>query len=609
MPGLFGVFPTAQNPIKTEDLLETINLGGAAGIESWQLADGFMAVAALGDASPAGPHHYQDERYLACLAGDLVGVDKVPWTRIISALESENPAELGQLRGIFGIAVVDRSARRLYLVSDRRAQLSLCYAEDDKGFVFSTSMATFCRLPVRRPINAQFLYETMFFNFPIGGTTFLDGVTRLGPASVLRVDLATRKVTIRQYAARFKRAGALLGGRQALEHGRAVLSERLPAYFGDGIPVALGLSGGADSRLLLSLCPPSARESVRAYTYGIEGCVDRQEASALADTFGVSHREVDLGDEFLDQLSHLMQEAVYLGAGGASVVRSTLLYVYSKLTEAGSPCRVAMSGTCMNQILRGRFPIPAGVSRNMARVFIEGSCDIDDGLYGRVFGKRFDDFSSHIQSTLRLLEDTHGDFRSGDCHLAYHVYEYGPKYCAAEMGLINEFAVLRVPALDDDVISLAHEIEFSTLVMSSFIAGRVSMQREYRLYAHILAEEGTSSRMRLKGYPLSILRGPGFHYGAYRVLSALSRRAGKAFGHKETPLTNWSSWLTSGLGSSVDDILLSDQSLIIQYLERDFIADQLRARNAYWISKILTAELILRMHEQGWRRLNVILPA
>ena len=128
------------------------------------------------------------------------------------------------------------------------------------------------------------------------------------------------------------------------------------------------------------------------------------------------------------------------------------------------------------------------------------------------------------------------------------------------------------------------------------------MQKEYRLYAHILADEGTSAGMRLKGYPLNVLRGSRVQFAAHRLLGALSRRAGKAIGRMETPLTDWPSWLTSGLNTSVEDIGLSDQSLITQHMERDFIADKLRARNAYWISKILTAELLLQMHERGWRR-------
>jgi asparagine synthetase B (glutamine-hydrolysing) len=281
MPGLLGVFTADSVPVDIERLIETINLGGRSLVQSWQLPDGFMAVAALRETPLKGPRYYQDDRYLACFTGDLIGAEEIPWASIISAFMSEAYSDLAHLKGTFGIAVFDKSTRCIILVSDRKAQVPLCYSIDEKGVVFSTSMATFCRLPAARPFNVEFLYETMFFNFPIGETTFLTGVKRLTPGSVLTVDLASREVTPHRYVSRFRRAETVLVGDRALERARSVLERRVAEHFGSGFGVALGLSGGADSRLIMSLCPSSVRDSVYAYTFGIRGCRDLQEGARV----------------------------------------------------------------------------------------------------------------------------------------------------------------------------------------------------------------------------------------------------------------------------------------------------------------------------------------
>ncbi|WP_122816535.1 asparagine synthetase B family protein [Nocardioides pantholopis] len=76
---------------------------------------------------------------------------------------------------------------------------------------------------------------------------------------------------------------------------RDLLRDYLTAYLADHPDPVLQLTGGQDSRLLLSAIDPARRRGLRVMTLGVPGSPDTAIAAALAERYGMRHEVLDLG--------------------------------------------------------------------------------------------------------------------------------------------------------------------------------------------------------------------------------------------------------------------------------------------------------------------------
>jgi hypothetical protein len=89
--------------------------------------------------------------------------------------------------GVFAFAVVDESADRCVLAVDRLGVRPLFYACDAAGVAFAgTLAATLAGTGMHEP-DYDTLQELMVLGFPLSGRTFIRGVERLGPGTLLDI--------------------------------------------------------------------------------------------------------------------------------------------------------------------------------------------------------------------------------------------------------------------------------------------------------------------------------------------------------------------------------------------------------------------------------------
>ena len=75
--------------------------------------------------------------------------------------------------------------------------------------------------------NIEWLWEYLFFNFPIGQTTFLEKVKRMPPACVLEIDVESGDFLFSEYVTKFRKKEHLLKGGEALEYAYNVFRDRI----------------------------------------------------------------------------------------------------------------------------------------------------------------------------------------------------------------------------------------------------------------------------------------------------------------------------------------------------------------------------------------------
>ncbi|WP_158866149.1 hypothetical protein [Leifsonia sp. AG29] len=125
----------------------------------------------------------------------------------------------------------------------------------------------------------------------LGQRTLFEGVRKLAPGATARLGSGGVTVTSSEEAA---------GEPRPLDHAvaeaAAVLRTTLASLLDEHPEAVLQLTGGLDSRLLLSAIPASRRRGLRAMTLSVPGSGDVEIASGISARYGIEHRVHGLAD-------------------------------------------------------------------------------------------------------------------------------------------------------------------------------------------------------------------------------------------------------------------------------------------------------------------------
>ncbi len=259
-------------------------------------------------------------------------------------------AVLSRLNGMFGLAVWDADRRRLLLARDPAGVKPLYYRVDDDEVVFGSELraitAATGHSPTADPLAVNLFLRYRYVPSPF---TIHTGVWKLAPGTKLVVDDGV--VTVARFhdldptpvepARSPDEAQAKL-----LEHYRAAVRQQLVS----DVPVALLLSGGVDSALLLAL----TREldvTLPTYTVGYGPEYVHDELAEAADTaarFGVPHVEIRL-----DRGAFEADLATVVDALEEPVATPSTVALYQVTQRVAKDAKVALIGQGPDELFGG----------------------------------------------------------------------------------------------------------------------------------------------------------------------------------------------------------------------------------------------------------------
>lgn len=269
----------------------------------------------------------------------------------LAHIYEEDPRFPAGLNGRFQGLVANRSHGTATLFNDRYGMHRVHYYQSKEAFYFAAeAKAILAVRPESRRMNPRAFGELVGCGCVMEGRTLFDGIRVLPPGAawIFRNGQLDRKG--RYFEAQEWENQEPLAPEAYYQELRRVFSQNLSRYFNGRERVGMSLTGGLDTRMIMSW-HKSAPGSLPCYSFGgmFRDCQDVVLARRVARLCGQSHEVIPIGPEFLSRFSHYAERAVYLTDGCAPVNRASDLYA-NELAREIAPTR--MTGNYGSEILR-----------------------------------------------------------------------------------------------------------------------------------------------------------------------------------------------------------------------------------------------------------------
>lgn len=207
----------------------------------------------------------------------------------IAAAMRDDPTKLTQLLPPF--AAVRRDSEGVTMVADSMGFRQLYHGTDNASNIriLSTS-ALLSGWAASAQLDHTAIAVQSLLGWQLGQRTLFSGINKLAPGAFARLDANGLQLRVPELVREPE-----LPLDEAVTMSAALLRTSLEALLDDHPNAVLQLTGGQDSRLLLSAIPVARRRGLRAMTLEVPGAGDVALARALAERCGLRHEVHGLG--------------------------------------------------------------------------------------------------------------------------------------------------------------------------------------------------------------------------------------------------------------------------------------------------------------------------
>jgi asparagine synthase (glutamine-hydrolysing) len=373
--------------------------------------------------------HRRDGKILV-LSGEHFG-DRTASDLLLSATgDADFEAALRELNGWFAGVFIDLVRGTILLFNDRFAIRRLYYRHGNDGFVFaSEAKAILGSSAETRRFDPDALAEFVSFGSVLNDRSLFADVFTLPGASAWTIR-PTGPVQKRRYfsTAEWERQPTLPED-EFYARLKATLSRVVPRYFSGADAVAVSLTGGVDTRVIMAFAGTAARPAL-SYTFGgmYRDCFDVHIARQVARSCGFRHQVVPLGSEFLADFPHYAESIIWITDGAQDIRGSHELYLHEQVRHVAP---VRLTGNYGSEIFRA------------ARTFRPRR--LTEGLFDRGFTVRL----RHAAGSFAEINREHP--------VSFAVMREVPLHLFGRLRAAESHVTLRSPYTDNELVALAYQ--------------------------------------------------------------------------------------------------------------------------------------------------------
>ena len=498
-------------------------------------------------------------------------------------LYEENEDEfLGSLNGLYCGVLVDLGKKKGILFNDRYGMRRIYYHEDNNGVYFSSEAKSLLRVkPETRRINMESFGEFFSFGCVLNNKTLFSNIHLLPGCSswVFRDGEIVRKE--KYFQAEAWESQPVLEKETYYQKLRETFLRILPRYLFPDEPIGMSLTGGLDTRMIMS-CIDVAQGKLPCYTFGgmFRDCFDVKVARKIARASRQRHEVIRVDERFLSEFPTLAERTVYLTDGSMDVSGSPDLFV-NRVAREIAPIRITGNyGSEVLRSVRSFKPNPPD-----ARIFDAG-------------------FRQHVQQAVKTYEDASRGHR-----LSFTVFKQMPWHHYGRLALEQSQLTQRSPFLDYELVRNVYQAPPETTkedeISLRLIADGNPQLRKYMTDRGIGGDSNflfsTIARFLLE---FTFKAEYAYDYGMPQWIAIIDHVI--SFLHPERlflgrhKFYHFRVWYRDKLSGYVKDVLLDPRTTGRPYMNKPFIEHLVRnhvkggGNFTTEIHKVLTSELIQR---------------
>jgi asparagine synthase (glutamine-hydrolysing) len=498
-------------------------------------------------------------------------------------LYEEDSSFPSRLNGRFHGLLADRNRGTAVLLNDRYGMHRIYYHQSKDAFYFAAeAKAILAVRPELRRLAPRGVGELVACGSVLENRTLFDAIHVLPGASAWVFRNGTLESKGSYFQPKEWEDQEKLGTESYYTELREAFTRNLPRYFNGNQPIAMSLTGGLDTRMIMAW-EKAKPGSLPCYTFGgmLRECQDVVLARQIACVCEQPHQVIPLAKEFLARFSHYAERAVYLTDGCVEVGRTPDLYLNER---ARGIAPVRMTGNYGGEVLR--------------RVRAFKPVAPLPGL-----------FNSEFLSYVNQTGETYAGLLRGH-PVSFAVFKQGPWHHYGVLALEETQISLRSPFLDNDFVRTVFRAPESALTSNDASvrligdgnrallqiptdrglgggAGRLSETvshtcLEFLFKAEYAYDMGMPQWVARLDHGLSALRLERLFLGRHKIF-------------------HFRTWYRDALASYIREMLLDARTLSRPYIERkkleEVVRGHLKGDRNYTteIHKVLTLELIHRL--------------
>jgi asparagine synthase (glutamine-hydrolysing) len=487
------------------------------------------------------------------------------------------------LNGRFQGLIADRRRGSAVLFIDRYGMQRIYYHEAKEAFYFaSEAKAILAVRPELRKTNKKALGEYISCGAVLENGSLFEAISTLPPASAWVFRNGSLENKDSYFHPQEWEEQETLSPELYYREFREIFSQNLPRYFNGSERIAMSLTGGLDTRMIMAW-QKSRPGFLPCYTFGgmFRNCQDVTLSRQVAKVCGQSHQVITAGKEFLAKFPHYAERAVFLTDGCADVSRAPDVYFNEKAREIA---HVRMTGNLGGELLR------------RVRTFKPAA-----PLAGL--------FNSEVLSHVRQAEVTYATLLH-EKPLSFAVFKQSPWNHYGILALEQAQLALRTPFLDNDLVRTVFQAPESALDSTENSLRLIADGRKELLRIPtdrgLMGQRGRLSNAARRGFLEFLFKAEyaydmGMPQPVAQIDHVFSRLHLERLFLGRHKVVHFRMWYRDALAAYVRDTLLDPRTLSRPFIERkqleEVVRRHLKGDRNYTneIHKVLTLELVHRL--------------
>lgn len=487
------------------------------------------------------------------------------------------------MNGWFAGFLIDIARGRAILFNDRYGMHRLYYYEDKDSFMFSSEAKAILRIiPETRGFDMESLGQLFCFGATLENRSLFSKVKLIPGGTLWEFTKYETIIKNTYFRPGIWENQSVLGKADFFEQFQHTIQKIIPRYLTSPNPVAISLTGGLDTRVIMAWGDVKPGKAP-CYTFGgmYRDCFDIRVARKVAKACRQSYQVIPIDKHYLKEFSSHAEKTIYITDGCLDVCGASEVYVNS-IARQIAPIRITGNyGGEVSRSVNYIKPTPP-----------------DAGLFNP-------DFFGFLTAAKKEFDN------SQQCHnLSYAIFKMIPWLLYGRLIAAQSQLTVRTPYMDNGLVGLMYRAP-EDVMRSKALFLRMIDNGKFNL-GEIMTDRGdagNSNFISSKSARLyfEILFKLEYYYSTGmphwltwidHVARPFSLEAQILGRHK---IDNYRVWFRDELASYVQEVLLDQRTLHRPYLNSKYVEkivkDHISGKYNYVkeVNAVLTTELIQRL--------------